>query len=45
MDGKLPSIQQSRYRIPTYYDRPAMKPSLYGWTVALYIFVGGLAPA
>ena len=20
-----------------------MKPSLYGWTVALYIFVGGLA--
>ncbi len=27
----------------TYYGRPALKPSLYGWTVALYIFIGGLA--
>ena len=31
--------------IPTYYERPALKPSLYGWTVALYIFIGGLAGA
>lgn len=30
-------------KIPTYYGRPAIKPSLYGWIVALYIFVGGLA--
>jgi formate-dependent nitrite reductase membrane component NrfD len=29
--------------IPTYHDQPALKPSLYGWTVALYIFVGGLS--
>ena len=29
--------------IPSYYDRPALKPSLYGWTVGLYMFVGGLA--
>jgi protein NrfD len=29
--------------IPTYYDRPALKPSLYGWTVAIYVFIGGLA--
>lgn len=29
--------------LPTYYGRPAIKPSLYGWTVALYIFIGGLA--
>ncbi len=29
--------------IPTYYDRAAVKPSLYGFTVALYIYVGGLA--
>ena len=29
--------------IPPYYDRPALKPSLYGWTVGLYMFVGGLA--
>jgi hypothetical protein len=31
--------------IPTYHGRPALKPSLYGWTVAVYIFVGGLAGA
>jgi hypothetical protein len=31
--------------IPTYYGRAALKPSLYGWTVAFYIFVGGLAAA
>ena len=29
--------------IPTYYDRPALKPSPYGFTVALYIYIGGLA--
>jgi protein NrfD len=29
--------------VPTYHDQPALKPSLYGWTVALYIFVGGLS--
>ena len=34
---------KNRDNIPTYYDRPAIKPSLYGWTVALYIFVGGMA--
>lgn len=27
----------------TYYGRPAVKSSLYGWMVAIYIFVGGLA--
>lgn len=27
----------------TYYGRPAIKPSLYGWLVAVYMFVGGLA--
>jgi hypothetical protein len=30
---------------PTYYGRPALKPSLYGWMVALYVFVGGMAGA
>lgn len=35
----------SSKQIPTYYGRPAIKPSLYGWTVGLYIFVGGLAGA
>jgi protein NrfD len=29
--------------IPTYYGRPAIKPSPYGWIVATYIFVGALA--
>ena len=27
----------------TYYGRPAIKASPYGWMVAIYIFVGGLA--
>jgi MFS family permease len=31
--------------ISTYYGRPALKPSLYGWIVACYIFIGGLAGA
>lgn len=29
----------------TYYDQPQLKPSLYGWRVALYIFVAGLSGA
>ncbi len=32
-------------RLATYYERPALKPSVYGWTVAVYIFIGGLAGA
>jgi hypothetical protein len=31
--------------VPTYYGRAALKPSLYGWIVAFYIFVGGVAGA
>ncbi|HEX5452329.1 MAG TPA: NrfD/PsrC family molybdoenzyme membrane anchor subunit [Stellaceae bacterium] len=29
--------------IPTYYDLPALKASLYGWKVSAYMFVAGLA--
>jgi protein NrfD len=43
--GHVPIASQVPGRPPTYYGRPALKPSLYGWTVALYIFVGGLAGA
>lgn len=28
---------------PGYYGQPVLKPSPYGWTVAVYVFVGGLA--
>lgn len=31
--------------VPTYYGRPALQPSLYGWIVGLYIFIGGAAGA
>lgn len=31
--------------MPTYHDQPALKPSLYGWLVGAYIFIGGLAGA
>jgi protein NrfD len=30
---------------PTYYGRPVVKRSPYGWIVASYLFVGGLAGA
>ena len=29
----------------SYYGRPVVKPSVYGWKVALYTFLGGLAGA
>jgi formate-dependent nitrite reductase membrane component NrfD len=32
-------------RPPTYYDRPVLKPSEWGWLIATYFFVGGLAGA
>ncbi len=31
------------YRGPTYYGRPALKPSPWTWEVAAYIFLAGLA--
>jgi len=33
------------YQGETYYGRPALKASPYGWKVALYTFLGGLAGA
>jgi formate-dependent nitrite reductase membrane component NrfD len=29
----------------TYYDRPVVKPTHYGWRIATYFFVGGVAGA
>ncbi len=44
MDARTPAFATSAdNEIPTYYGRPAVKPSLYGWIVAEYIYVGGLA--
>lgn len=31
--------------VPTYYDEPAIKASHYGWMVAGYVFLAGLAGA
>ena len=28
--------------VPTYYDQPAVKPSLWGWLVSSYIFIAGI---
>ncbi len=33
------------YRGESYYGLPAVKPSYYGWEVAVYFLVGGLASA
>jgi formate-dependent nitrite reductase membrane component NrfD len=37
--------QGFHYGGESYYGRPAIKPSPYGWKVALYTFLGGLAGA
>ena len=37
--------QREPYRGETYYGRPAIKPSHYGWPIAAYLFAGGLAGA
>lgn len=34
-----------QYDGETYYNKPALKPSHYGWTIAIYFFIGGLAGA
>src|SRR5919106_5627203 len=45
MDAGTPAsvTDHAGQEIPTYYGRPAIRPSLYGWIVAAYIYVGGLA--
>src|SRR6185437_6581025 len=40
-----PAVPRRDGEIDTYYGRPALKPSPFGWMVALYIFEGGLAGA
>lgn len=44
MDVRTPAFAADpNTEVPTYYGRPAIKSSLYGWIVAEYIYVGGLA--
>lgn len=44
MDAQTPAFAANPdTEIPSYYDRPAIKPSLYGWIVADYIYVAGFA--
>lgn len=37
------SVPPAFESVPSYGGRPALKPSIYGFLVALYIFVGGIA--
>jgi len=41
----LPESSTVRYDGPTYYDRPVVKPSKYGYKVWAYTYVAGLAGA
>src|SRR5438067_6753480 len=43
--GRRASFQTHGYDGPTYYDRPAIKPSHYKWLISAYLFTGGLAGA
>ncbi|HEU0168110.1 MAG TPA: NrfD/PsrC family molybdoenzyme membrane anchor subunit [Chloroflexota bacterium] len=45
-EARLRDGQQSAaYGGETYYERPALKPSHYGWLITSYLFVGGVAGA
>jgi Ni/Fe-hydrogenase subunit HybB-like protein len=37
--------RDGQYQGETYYNRPVVKRSHYGWPIAIYLFVGGLAGA
>jgi len=39
------AAQDDQYDGATYYDRPVVKRSHYGWLIASYLFIGGLAGA
>lgn len=41
----MPEREPRSHPIPTYYDRPALKPGHWGLLVAGYFFVGGLSGA
>jgi hypothetical protein len=43
MDVRTTAASQRADDIPTYYGHSAVKPSLYGWMVAIYIYISGLA--
>jgi len=43
--GRDSGFPERRYDGESYYDRPAMKPSHWGWLISTYYFVGGLAGA
>jgi protein NrfD len=36
-------VPSGRYSGPTYYDRPTIKSSYYGWLVWSYIYIAGIA--
>ncbi|MGE3271107.1 MAG: NrfD/PsrC family molybdoenzyme membrane anchor subunit [Chloroflexota bacterium] len=42
-DVRAESARNGEAAHPTYYGRPAVKRSHYGWIVASYLFIGGLA--
>ena len=41
--GAAPVRQAPHGPEPTYYELPAIKPSLWGWKVSGYMFLGGVA--
>ena len=41
----VPSAYGTAELEPTYYDKPAIKPPVWIWSIPLYFYVGGLAGA
>lgn len=44
-DGLSPDDLSGGYEGTTYYGLPVVKPGHYGWLIAAYFFIGGLASA
>jgi formate-dependent nitrite reductase membrane component NrfD len=41
--AETPSVPAVSPAVPTYYDRPLVKPPVWIWTIPTYFFVGGVA--
>lgn len=44
-DGKVKNGRVETYQDESYYEKPVVKSSVYGWLITTYFFIGGLASA
>lgn len=44
-NGKVKNGRVETYQGESYYEKPVVKSSVYGWLITTYFFIGGLASA